>query len=491
VNPIDYFKCNNFIAGLSQSKIHMKYRLLICVLLVSGLCQAQMKVTYLDKIGPFPDPPPQKAAIPQPPTYSNDLKPVATLAEVGISNPLTILKADEAIERAIAAKAFPGCRVLAAKNGKVFYDKAFGFQTYDQSVPVSMNTVYDLASLTKIVSTTLAVMRLYEQGKIVLDKTLGDYLPNTLGTDKAALPLRALMLHQAGLKAWIPFYKSYIDSSGHLRDSLFHTKPDAHYNVEVAQDLYMRKENRDTIWHTILMSPLENAGRYVYSDLDYYFLAAVVEKVSGKSINRYITEQFYNPMGLKMIGYLPLQFIKKDLIAPTENDQVFRHQLLRGYVHDPGAALFGGVAGHAGVFGTAGDVAALFQMLLNEGKYGGKTYFKPETIQYFTAYSSFISRRGLGFDKPDADRKEAGPTSTRCSGYTFGHQGFTGTCAWADPENGIIFIFLSNRVYPDQDNKKIQTMGTRTDVQDILYEALGLPENTGRPEVKQGQLNKH
>jgi CubicO group peptidase (beta-lactamase class C family) len=422
-----------------------------------------------------------------------ELRPAKSLAEVGITDPSGLIKADELVQKAIYAGAFPGCRVLAAKDGKIFYDRAFGTMTYDEDTyepakPVKMNTVYDLASITKIVSTTLAMMRLYEQGKISLDKPLGDYLPITQGTDKAALPLQALLLHQAGLKAWIPFYRSFYDSTGNLLDAAYRRRPDAQYSIEVAENLYLRNDYRDTVWQMILNSPLENAGRYVYSDLDYYFLAAVVEQVTGKPINRYVEEQFYTPMGLKMIGYLPLQFIKRDLIAPTENDLTFRGQVLQGYVHDPGAALFGGVAGHAGVFATAGDVAAIFQMLLNEGKYRGKTFFRPETIRRFTAYSSYISRRGLGFDKPAPEKYDGGPTDVRCSGYTFGHQGFTGTCAWADPQNGVVFIFLSNRVYPVADNGLINRLSTRTTVQGALYEALGIPEDTKRDEVKALQM---
>lgn len=461
----------------------MHLRFFLFLLLLASHSKAQMKVTYSGKMGPWPDVP-----TPVLPSFPDELKPVKSLAEVGIADPFTIYKADALVEKAIAAGAFPGCRVLAAKDGKIFYDKAFGYQTYEPAVPVTMSTVYDLASITKVVSTTLAVMRLYEQGRISLDKRLGDYLPMTAGTNKADLPLRALMLHQAGLKAWIPFYKSFYDTSGKLLDTAYRAKADKQYSIEVAKDLYLRKDYRDTIWQMILTSPLENAGRYVYSDLDYYFLTAVVERVTGKPINRYVAEQFYTPMGLRMIGYQPLQFLKKELIAPTENDTAFRHQVLQGYVHDPGAAMFGGVAGHAGIFATAGDVAAIFQMLLNDGKWRGKIYFKPETVHYFTGYGSPISRRGLGFDKPAADAHDAGPVDGRCSGYTFGHQGFTGTCAWADPQNGIVFVFLSNRVYPNADNGLINRLSTRTTVQGALYEALGIPEDTTRADVKSLQM---
>lgn len=419
---------------------------------------------------------------------SDALTPVQSLAEVGITDPTKLAKADALVEKAIAAAAFPGARVLAAKDGKIFYDKSFGYQAYDRTRLVTANTVYDLASLTKVVSTTLAVMRLVEQQRINLDRTLGDYLPITRGTDKAPITLRALLIHQAGLKAYIPFYKSLYDSSGKVADTAYRTKWSGCYPLEVAKDFYLREDYVDSIWHTILTSPLESRGRYVYSDLDYFFLAAVVEKVTGKSIDKYVMEQFYAPMGLKMTGYRPLQFIKPELIAPTEHDLAFRNQVLQGYVHDPGAAMMGGVAGHAGVFGTAGEVAAIFQMLLAEGMWKGKRYFKPETVKYFTGYASSSSRRGLGFDKPNAEKYDGGPSARQSSGYTFGHQGFTGTCAWADPATGVVFVFLSNRVYPNADNNAINRLATRTTVQEAIYEALGIPDDTSRPAVRQEQL---
>lgn len=454
----------------------LKITVLLFFVLIWKGAGAQIKVTYSKMMRPLPD---QASVQEQARTpivvFPKDLHPVKSLAEVGISDPLSLYKVDALINNAFQAHAFPGCRVLAAKDGRVFYDKAFGFFTYDRTQPVQLNTVYDLASLTKVVSTTLCVMQLYEQGKLSLDKTLGDYLPITQGTDKAGLRIRDLLLHQAGLKAWIPFYKAFYDSTGKPSDTIFHTTTDKNYSIEVAQNMFMRHDFRDTVWRRIIESPLENTGRYVYSDLDYYFLEAVVERITGQPINRYVTDHFYTPMGLQTMGYLPLQFIKKSLIAPTEDDQSFRHQVLQGYVHDPGAALFGGVAGHAGVFGTAGDVAAVFQMLLNGGSYHGRRFFKPETIKLFSSYSSKISRRGIGFDKPDADAEKGGPAGVRCSGFTFGHQGFTGTCAWADPESGVLYVFLSNRVYPDQENKLINRMNIRTEVQDLIYEALGLP----------------
>lgn len=456
--------------------VNKKILLLSLLLLCSLKAAAQITVSYPEGRGPVT------------PVAMDALTPVQSLAEVGIIEPFTIAKADELVEKGITQAAYPGCRVLAAKGGKVFYDRSFGYLTYDKTAPVTPSTVYDLASLTKVVSTTLAVMRLTELQRVNLDKTLGDYLPQTRGTDKADLTLRNLLLHQAGLKAWIPFYKSLLDSAGALKDTAFRTRWDGCYRIQVAKDLYLREDYKDSVWNAILTSPLDNTGRYVYSDLDYYFLAAVVEKVVGKPVNIYVAEQFYIPMGLRMTGYLPLQFIRPGLIAPTEDDRTFRHQLLRGYVHDPGAAMLGGVAGHAGVFSTAGEVAAIFQMLLAEGRWHGRQYFKPETVRYFTGYASGISRRGLGFDKPAPDAFDAGPTATRCSGYTFGHQGFTGTCAWADPATGVVFVFLSNRVYPNAENGLINKLSTRTTVQDAIYSALGIPDDTTRPAVKRMQL---
>ncbi len=409
-------------------------------------------------------------------------------SDAGVKDATALDKLDLFIQRCIQDGAFPGCRVVAAKNGLVFYDQSFGYYTYSKDHAVDTNTLYDVASMTKVVATTLAVMRLYETGKIDLDKTLGDYLPITKRTDKAKLKIRDILLHQAGLKSWIPFYKETLDANGNLKKELYRQSKSDRYNTLVAKDLYLRSDYTDTIWNRILTSPLENKGHFVYSDLDFYFLAAIVQQVTGKSIDVYADEQFYKPMGLTHITYLPLNKFKETQIAPTEYDMSFRHEQVLGYVHDPGAAMLGGVAGHAGIFATGDDVAAIFQMLLNKGTYKGRKYFKEETVNYFTAYNTKLSRRGLGFDKPSNDANDGGPSGDRSTGYTFGHQGFTGTCAWADPGTGIVFVFLSNRVYPSADNNKINRLNVRTVVQDYIYESLGLPVNHDRPEVYKEQV---
>jgi len=413
------------------------------------------------------------------------------IEDAGVVNRDALDKLNIFLERSVIDGVFPGCQVMAAKNGKVFYNRAFGYYDAYKKTKVDTNSIYDVASLTKVLATTLAVMQLYEDKKLDLNKTLVQYLPWVAGTDKETLVIRDLLLHQAGLKSWIPFYKETIDSATAMPDStIYSITADNTFSIPVAKNLYMHKGYRDTIWKSILTTPLENKGRYVYSDLDFYFLAAVVEKLTGKNLDTYVEEEFYKPMGLKNICYNPLSRFSVAKIVPTENDNYFRMQTIRGYVHDQGAAMLGGVGGHAGLFANAEDVAAIFQMLLQGGTYNGKRFFKKETVGYFTAYNSRLSRRGLGFDKPEADADDAGPTGDRSSGYTFGHQGFTGTCAWADPETGVVFVFLSNRVNPSAENKKINSQSTRTVVQDYIYESLGLPINRNRANVKREQLSK-
>jgi len=422
------------------------------------------------------------------PETAYQLRKVTSPGDAGVVNLEALDKLNRFIQNSIVSGAFPGCRILAAKNGMVFYNESFGYYTYDKRKEVDNKTLYDVASVTKVLSTTLAVMRLYEQGKLDLNKTVGDYLPQANGTDKAKLRIEDLLMHQAGLKSWIPFYKETLDTAGDLRPDLYRTKEEDNFKTQVANNLYIRDDYKDTIWSRIYTTPLENKGRYVYSDLDFYFLAAIVEKITNTTIDKYVQTQFYKPLGLKAILYRPMEKFDSTTIAPTEYDLFFRHQPIHGYVHDQGAALLGGVAGHAGIFATANDVAVVFQMLLNYGSYKGKQYFRKETVEKFIAYNSTLSRRGLGFDKPQPDRDDAGPTGNRCSGYAFGHQGFTGTCVWADPATGVVFVFLSNRVYPSADNNEINKLSVRTVAQDYIYEALGIPVNHNRPELKKKQV---
>ena len=418
-----------------------------------------------------------------------DLHAVIDPADAGVQDPAVLDKLDMFIQRCIADGVFPGCRIFAAKNGRVFYNKCFGYQTYEHTLKVDTNTLYDMASCTKILATTLSVMRLYEEGKIELDKTLADYLPEAAGTNKANLKVRDILLHQAGLKAFIPFYKETVDDNGKPLKKYYRSRRRGEYDVPVAKDLFMRGSYRDTIWNKIYASAVDNSGKSVYSDLDYYFLWKIVEKVSGTPLDQYVEQQFYKPLGLNHILFNPIDRFDTLQIAPTEWDVNFRNELVHGYVHDPGAAMMGGVAGHAGIFATAWDVAEIFQMLANKGIYAGHRIFKPSTVELFTGYRSRRNHRGLGFDKPSTDEDDGGPAGTRCTGYTFGHTGFTGTCAWADPATGVTFVFLSNRVYPSATNTKIIKQNVRTIAQDYIYESLGLPVNHDRKKIYDRDLD--
>ena len=421
---------------------------------------------------------------------SNELVKVFYPPDAGVVDQTALDRLDMFMARDIADGVFPGCRVLAAHNGKVFYDKAFGYLKYNKKEKVDTNTMYDMASCTKVLSTTLCVMRLYEQGKLDLNKTLADYLPQARGTNKANLHIKDILLHQAGLKGWIPFYKESVDDNGKLKSDLYRKSPGGDFDIPVARNVYLRNDYLDTMWSRIYASPLDNAGKMVYSDLDFYFLMAVVQQITGKPIDKYVEEEFYKPMGLKRITFNPLNKFDTLQIAPTEIETTFRNQLVYGYVHDPGAAMLGGVGGHAGIFASAQDVAAIFQMLLNKGVYGTKRYFKATTLDLFTAYNSPISHRGLGFDKPLPEDDNGGPAGERCSGLAFGHQGFTGTCVWADPATGIVFVFLSNRVYPSGANTKINKLNVRTLAQDYIYQSLGIPVDHNRPTIYKTEMGK-
>ncbi|HXB45637.1 MAG TPA: glycoside hydrolase family 3 N-terminal domain-containing protein, partial [Puia sp.] len=385
---------------------------------------------------------------------------------------------DSVCKAAIAKAAFPGCVVLVAKDGKVVYDKAFGHLTYENREPVYTETIYDLASVTKICATTMAVMKLYDEGKLDLQKTLGDYLPWVRGTNKASLRIFDIILHEAGLKAFIPFYKETIDSAkgGIPLPSVYAFKADGAHPVRVAENLFMRGDWIDTIYSRILQSNVDQQKKYVYSDNDFIFMGKVVEAISGMTLDEYVKKTFYAPLKMSTTGFSPRTFFPLNRIAPTENEQVFRRQLIRGDVHDPGSAMLGGVAGHAGLFSDAYDLAVLEQMLLNGGTINGVQFLKKETIDYFTSYHSDISRRGLGFDKPEKNNtsiKEPYPCLS-ASPETFGHTGFTGTCVWVDPKYNLIYVFLSNRVYPTSENVKISTLSVRGGIMEAIYKAMGV-----------------
>lgn len=375
----------------------------------------------------------------------------------------------------IAKKAYPGCVVLAIHKGEIIYHKAFGSYEYKTSTPMSTESIFDLASVTKVSATTVSIMRLYEEGKIDLNKTLGDYLPVVRGTDKAKLRLDDILLHQAGLVSYIQFYRETIDPiTGNPKPGLYSDKMKPGYTVRVAEGLYLRNDYEDTLMARILKSPLGPSHKYVYSDNDFIFLGKIVEAVSGLKLDDYVQKNFYSKLGMTTTGFHPRERFPLDRIVPTEEEKNFRRQLLRGDVHDEGASLFGGVAGHAGLFSDAYDLAKLYQMLLNGGEFNGERFFKQETVDFFTAYHSDISRRGFGFDKPEKDNatREDPYPSLSASPRTFGHTGFTGTCVWVDPQYDMVYVFLSNRVYPARDPNKLGQLNVRPKIQEAIYKAI-------------------
>lgn len=404
-------------------------------------------------------------------TYNN--LPTASPETVGMDSK-KLNEIDSIALKAIKGGATPGAVVLVAKNGKVVFQRAYGDMNYDKKEPVTLETIYDLASVTKTSATTFSVMKLYEEGKLDLNKTLGDYLKWTKGTDKADLKLKDILLHQAGLVAFIPFYRETLDASGKPKTGLYSATKNEIYNVRVGEDLYMPQSRIDTMYKRILQSKLGPLDKYVYSDNDFIFLGKVVEEITGKSLNDYTREAFYLPLRMITTSFEPREHFPVNQIAPTEDEKYFRLQQIRGDVHDPGAAMFGGVAGHAGLFSNANDLAKLYVLLLNGGELNGVRLLKKETINYFTAYHSDISRRGLGFDKPEKDNatRESPYPTLSASPETFGHTGFTGIGVWADPKYDLLYIFLSNRVCPDGENNKLGSMNVRGDIQELIYQSI-------------------
>ena len=385
-----------------------------------------------------------------------------------------IAKVDSIVNDGILKGAMPGCVVFAAKDGKLLLNKAYGYTTYDKQQPVTTNMLYDLASVTKISAATVAVMKLYDEDKILLDDRIGDFLPWLRGSDKENLKVRDILLHQAGLTPFIPFYTETIDALGKPLPQYYSRFKDSMHVQQVADSLYIINSYIDTLHKRIANSKLSQQGKYVYSDNDFIFLGEIVQAVTGVTLDKYVDSVFYNPLGMKTTTFKPLEKFTTNEIVPTELEGHFRNQLLRGTVHDEGASLFGGVAGHAGLFSNAADLAVLYQMLLNNGRLGGHRYIKRRTVRIFTRYNSKISRRAYGFDKPEKDNaKRSNPYPSKyASSQTYGHTGFTGIGVWADPKYNLVYIFLSNRVNPTRNNNKLSNLNIRSNVQDAIYEEV-------------------
>ncbi len=392
--------------------------------------------------------------------------------EVGLDHaPFNLI--DSMVVEGIKQRAFPGCQIFVAQEGKVLYNKSFGKFTYDSAATTVQNHhLYDIASLTKVMATTLAIMKLYENKEINLSDKIGLYLPFLRGTAKEKITIKDILLHQAGFPAFIPFYKKTLGNP--LPDTTYYSSVQTNrHSLEVADSLWADVAIEQDIFNQIAMVDLKPEGEYLYSDLGFILLRKIVENISNMPFEAFMNLHFYKPLALGSLTFKPLKNgVKQSTIAPTENDLVFRKQLIHGHVHDQTAAMLGGISGHAGLFSNANDVGVIMQMLLNEGEYGNVRVLKASTVHLFTSKQSKKSRRGLGFDKPETTPNKPSPTGENCSPLSFGHTGFTGVCAWADPKHNLLYVFLSNRVYPSTENNLLAQSNLRTRIQDLLYEAI-------------------
>jgi CubicO group peptidase (beta-lactamase class C family)/beta-glucosidase-like glycosyl hydrolase len=392
--------------------------------------------------------------------------------EVGVSS-MTLAKIGSIAREAIETRATPGCQVVVARKGKIIYEKSFGWFTYGNRVPVTDETIYDLASLTKITATLQAIMFLEEKGILDINKKASMYLPELMSTNKKDMIVKDILTHQAGLVPFEPWWPQTISDS--TWSHFYSTEKNENYPLQVANHLYAANHIKDSVWQwTVKSKLLVKSDRtpypFRYSDLSFIILYRLAEKLLNQPVEDFVKQNLYEPLGAGTLGYLPLERFDSSQIAPTEYDTVFRKSMLIGTVHDERAAMLGGLSGHAGLFGNANDLAKLGQMLLQQGYYGGHSYYKPETVNRFTNKQYDTSRRGLGWDKPVQSEWNS-PTSVWASPRTFGHTGFTGTCLWVDPEFDLVYVFLSNRVHPDRSNKLI-TSNIRSRIQDVIYQSI-------------------
>lgn len=376
-------------------------------------------------------------------------------------------------QKAIDGKMAPGMQILVARKGKVIYQKSFGKQTYEGTAKVKNSDLYDVASLTKMVATLPNVMEVYDQKKVTLETTLGTMLPDFKGSNKEQITFKELLSHYGRMQAWIPFYKATLDSAKMPMDKYYKKVYTEGFTKKVADSLYIRDDYQDTIMKQIIKSPLIDKKEYRYSDFTFIILKRYLEKVMGKPLDELAADNFYKTLGMNNTVYNPLTKFDRNRIAPTEADVYFRYQIIRGYVHDMEAAMEGGVAGHAGIFSNAMDIAKMMQLYLQKGNYGGIQYFSEDTFNTFNTswFYGEGNRRGLGFDKPQISG--SGPTCGCVSMSSFGHTGFTGTIAWADPVTDIVYVFLSNRTYPDSNlPNKLSQQNIREDIQRVIQDAI-------------------
>jgi CubicO group peptidase (beta-lactamase class C family) len=400
-----------------------------------------------------------------------------TPESVGLNSEYIQKKVDSIMQSGIKQHAFPGAQLLVAKQGKIIFHQAYGCHTYDSIQKVALDDIYDLASVTKVVGPLPALMKLYEQGKLNLDVPFSTYWKSWKHKkDKKNITLRELLAHQSGLQPYIVFLSDVL-KNGKPKHRFIHNHPNRRFSHEAYKDIYVKNRFQRKMFRIIKRSKVSDKKVYNYSGLASLIYPKLIENMTGEDYRTYLQNNFYKPLGCETLGYLPSLKSFKNAIVPTEYDSIFRKHLTKGWVHDENAALLGGVSGNAGLFGTTLDLAKYMQMLLQKGVYDGHQFFKPATVDEFTRiqYPENDNRRGLGFDKPligndTLSIKEAYP-APEVSPSSFGHSGFTGTFIWADPENDMVFIFLSNRVYPTRTHTNIYNLNIRPSLQQVFYQA--------------------
>ena len=408
----------------------------------------------------------------------NDCLAYTIPEEVGIDSKKLHHKIDSVAILGLDSAAYPGCQVLIAKNGKVIFHKCYGYHTYRKRQKVESNAVYDFASVTKVTGPLPAIMKLVDKKKVTLDAPFSRYWPDFMGSNKQKLKVREILAHQARLASYINYWQMALDKHQHLDRHVFKHQPSGKFNIRVAPDLYMNQDFIKSIFDTIKTSKLLPRKKYMYSGLSFYIFPSIIANLTGEPYEKYLKDNFYHPLGASTITYNPYKYFPMKRLVPTETDDFFRKEKMQGFVHDEGAAMMGGISGNAGLFGTTNDLAKLFQMYLQKGYYGGRRYISEKTMNEFTKiqYPENKNRRGLGFDKPLIDNyknklRNAYP-AVDASKNSFGHSGFTGTFAWADPDYKLLFIFMSNRVYPTRENQRLYQLNIRPAMHQAIYDCI-------------------
>lgn len=403
----------------------------------------------------------------------------SSLTALGMDSATIHYKADSIITNGIRNQAFPGARLLVAKEGKIVFNKSYGFHTYDSLVPVRENDLFDLASVTKIIGPLPALMKLYDEGKLHLDVPFSTYWkPWKRRKDKKDITLREILAHQAGLESYIVYLNQVIKKNGKLKSRFVHRNPSSRFTHQAYDGIFIKNRFKNKMFRIANRSKVSEEKKYKYSGLTFLIFPEMISRLTGKPYEEYLQETFYGPLETSTLGFVPLTKNFPNVIVPTEVDTLFRKSLTQNWVHDENAALLGGISGNAGLFSTAEDLAIFMQMYMQYGHYDGKRYLAETTVKEFirVQYPENGNRRGLGFDKPMLNNselalKDAYP-APEVDPESFGHSGFTGTFVWADPINQLVFVFLSNRVYPSRANSNLTTLNIRPALQQVFYQGL-------------------